>query len=63
MSIESHPADANDHQTVPDDSLRLSMELAHQLVRHLGIKGARKTCMENHWDGVLEAIDTLHRDS
>lgn len=65
MSIQSYPSDpakAGDHQAASDDSRRLSTELAHQLVRHLGIKGARKTCTENHWDGVLEAIDTLHRD-
>ena len=31
-------------------------ELARQLIRHLGVAGARRTCVENHWDGVLNLI-------
>lgn len=33
--------------------------LARQLVRHLGESGARKTCQDNHWSGVLAVIDQL----
>ncbi|MFZ5608199.1 MAG: hypothetical protein ACOY99_01155 [Pseudomonadota bacterium] len=32
-------------------------ELAQQLVRHLGVAGARKTCLDNRWKGVLAVID------
>jgi len=31
-------------------------ELARQLIRHLGVAGATRTCVENHWDGVLNLI-------
>lgn len=34
--------------------------LARQLVRHLGESGARKTCQDNHWSGVLNAIDAMN---
>ncbi len=30
--------------------------LAAELLRHLGYEAAEKTCAENHWDGVLEAL-------
>ena len=30
--------------------------LATELLRHLGYEAAEKTCCENHWDGVLEAL-------
>ena len=33
-----------------------SSELARQLIRHLGIEGATRTCRENHWDGVLSEV-------
>lgn len=35
-------------------------ELANTLVRHLGVQGARRICMENHWASVLTFID--HQD-
>ncbi|GAB4151546.1 MAG: hypothetical protein Tsb0016_23730 [Sphingomonadales bacterium] len=34
-------------------------ELARQLIRHLGVDGARRTCVDNRWNGVLAAIDRL----
>jgi len=43
----------------PDTSLDHVTALARQLVRHLGEQGARKTCQDNHWNGVLNAIDTI----
>lgn len=30
--------------------------LAAELLRHLGYDAAQKTCHENHWDGVLDAL-------
>ncbi|GEQ99513.1 hypothetical protein JCM17845_01370 [Iodidimonas gelatinilytica] len=30
--------------------------LAAELLRHLGYEAAQRTCCENHWDGVLEAL-------
>lgn len=38
---------------------RHSQELAQQLVRHLGIKGAERTCVENHWQGVLAIVQSM----
>ncbi len=40
-------------------SNRHSQELAQQLVRHLGIKGATRTCIENHWQGVLAIVQSM----
>lgn len=39
--------------------LKHSRELAQQLVRHLGIDGATRACLENHWQGVLEVVRSL----
>lgn len=36
--------------------LEYASALAAQLVRFLGYEAAEKTCQENHWDGVLEAV-------
>lgn len=36
-----------------------SQQLALQLVRHLGIKGATRTCIENQWQGVLAIVQTM----
>jgi hypothetical protein len=38
-----------------------SDRLARQLIRHLGIAGATRTCRENHWDGVLIAVEAHAR--
>lgn len=40
-------------------SSKHSRELAQQLVRHLGIEGATRTCIENHWQGVLDVVRAL----
>lgn len=31
-------------------------QLALRLVRHLGLKGATRTCIENQWPGVLAIV-------
>lgn len=61
MSAQSEPVQSGSNQADQDTSFRHSAELAHQLVRHLGVNAARKTCTENHWTGVLEAINQFHR--
>lgn len=43
-----------------DSNLDHVQALARQLVRHLGESGARKTCRDNHWSGVLNAIDGMN---
>ncbi len=43
------------------DGLRHSRELANQLVRHLGVQGATQTCLENHWQGVLDIIRAMNQ--
>ncbi|RMF09287.1 MAG: hypothetical protein D6763_08020 [Alphaproteobacteria bacterium] len=40
--------------------LRHSQELATQLIRHLGVQGATQTCIENHWQGVLDIIRAMN---
>jgi len=35
---------------------RYAEALAAELLRHLGFEAAEKTCFENHWDGVLDAL-------
>tara|TARA_B100001540_G_scaffold283834_1_gene275679 strand:+ start:7286 stop:7498 length:213 start_codon:yes stop_codon:yes gene_type:complete len=42
-----------------DQKIKHREELAQQLIRRLGFAGARQTCVENHWEGVLEAINTV----
>ncbi len=34
-------------------------ELAFQLVKRFGLTGARQTCIENKWDEVLKAVDSV----
>lgn len=36
-----------------------SQQLALQLVRHLGVKGAARTCVENQWPGVLAIVEAM----
>lgn len=43
-----------------DSNLDHVQALARQLVRHLGESGARKTCQDNHWSGVLSVIDAMN---
>lgn len=43
-----------------DNSLDHVKALAQQLVRHLGESGARETCRDNHWSGVLSVIDQMN---
>jgi hypothetical protein len=62
MNVQNEPKKSNgSSDSDRDNSFRHSKELAHQLIRHLGIHAARKTCTENQWSGVLAAIDQLHR--
>ncbi|MEM6683356.1 MAG: hypothetical protein AAF607_14055 [Pseudomonadota bacterium] len=56
---EIHTASGQTTWVQPDTSLDHVTALARQLVRHLGEAGARKTCQDNHWNGVLNAIDTI----
>lgn len=34
-------------------------QLALQLVRHLGVRGATRTCIQNHWQNVLAIVETM----
>lgn len=44
--------------TYASSHLTYTNALAAQLIRYLGFDGAEKTCCENHWDGVLQAVRT-----
>jgi hypothetical protein len=61
LNAQYDPQPADVPQDDCENSVRHSEELAHQLVRHLGINAARKTCAENHWTGVLAAINFIHK--
>ena len=53
--MDTHPL--ADLSGAPEAQMRSSDRLARQLIRHLGIAGATRTCRENHWDGVLLAVE------
>ncbi len=48
-----------------DDSSKYSnnfeykKELAFQLVKRFGMTAARETCIQNKWDEVLKAVDSV----
>ena len=50
-------------QERPETSPHHSRTLAAQLVRHLGIQEARRTCQDHHWDNVLAAVKLYESDS
>lgn len=58
-------AEQHDSGPVLDEATAAEIQnadrLARQLIRHLGITGATKTCRENHWDGVLSAVQAHAR--
>ena len=53
----------SDPSAVASTQLHSSDRLARQLIRHLGIAGATRTCRENHWDGVLLAVEAHARST
>ncbi|WP_281302274.1 MULTISPECIES: hypothetical protein [unclassified Iodidimonas] len=59
--IREHPGPlSNGKRTMATQHKHVTMQyadaLATELLRHLGYEAAEKTCCENHWDGVLEAL-------
>lgn len=59
MSEERDGDSALDQATTAE--IRNAERLAQQLIRHLGVAGATRTCRENHWDGVLSAVQAQAR--
>lgn len=60
MARKSHPeaTDASQGSWIKDDQgFDHVQELAHQLIRHLGVAGAKRTCIENRWKGVLAILE------
>ena len=45
--------------SVRKDNFRYKQELAHQLIRRFGLAAARRTCIENKWHSVLEAVNSV----
>lgn len=43
----------------PSSDFEYKRELAFQLVKRFGITAARQTCIENKWDEVLKAVDSV----
>lgn len=46
-----------------DPQFRHTDQLASELIRHLGLKGAERTCRENHWSGVLAAVKAYSKEA
>lgn len=46
-----------------DPQFRHADQLASELIRHLGLKGAERTCRENHWSGVLAAVKAYSKET
>lgn len=38
------------------EPVHYAQALAAQLIRYLGYQAAERTCLENHWSGVLQAV-------
>jgi len=49
-------------QNAATETPQYTETLASELIRHLGYEGAVRTCSENHWSGVLEAVRRLRPD-
>ncbi len=47
----------NDSQYAND--FEYKKELAFQLVKRFGMTAARQTCIQNKWDEVLKAVDSV----
>lgn len=43
----------------PTHDFEYKKELAYQLVKRFGLTAARQTCIENKWDEVLKAVETV----
>lgn len=40
----------------PVDGMQYADALAAELIHYLGVDAAMRTCSENHWAGVLDAV-------
>jgi len=47
------------NESRPSSNFEYKKELAYQLVKRFGLTAARQTCIENKWDEVLKAVDTV----
>jgi len=50
------------HKAAPErapETMEYAETLGRELVRRLGYDGALRTCRENHWSGVLDAVQRL----
>ncbi len=47
------------NKTQHSSNFEYKKELAFQLVKRFGITAARQTCIENRWDEVLQAVDSV----
>lgn len=43
----------------PSNNFEYKKELAFQLVKRFGMTAARQTCIQNNWDEVLQAVDSV----
>ena len=54
---------AHSHKSTPNSRLsnnfEYKKELAFQLVKRFGMTAARQTCIQNKWDEVLKAVDSV----
>lgn len=45
--------------TRSSNNFEYKKELAFQLVKRFGMTAARQTCIQNKWDEVLKAVDSV----
>ncbi len=52
-------SDDSNNNSPQSNNFEYKRELAFQLVRRFGLAGARQTCIQNNWDEVLKAVDSV----
>jgi len=52
-------SDRSPNMTALSNNFEYKKELAFQLVKRFGMTAARQTCIQNKWDEVLKAVDSV----
>jgi len=52
-------SNSSDNNSRMSSNFEYKKELAFQLVKRFGMTAARQTCIQNKWDDVLKAVDSV----
>lgn len=52
-------SDKSNYNSRLSNNFEYKKELAFQLVKRFGMTAARQTCIQNKWDEVLKAVDSV----